>query len=108
MRRFALWVEFEIVPGGVPGFLAAARDDAAGSTANEPGCRRFDVLVDPARPSRVCFYEIYDDEAAFETHKATAHFRAFAEATKTSIVGRNVTRLLVEDDSRAAPDMLPA
>jgi len=104
MRRFALWVEFEIVPGGVPGFLAAARDDAAGSTANEPGCRRFEVLVDPARPSRVCFYEIYDDEAAFEAHKTTPHFSAFAAATKNAIVGRSITRLLVDEgDGAVAP-----
>jgi len=106
MRRFALWVEFEIAPGGVPGFLAAARDDAAGSAANEPGCRRFDVLVDPARPSRVCFYEVYDDEAAFEAHKTTPHFSAFAAATKTTIVGRSATRLLVEEDDGAGPGAL--
>ena len=77
--------------------------DAAGSTTREPGCRRFDVLVDPARPTRVCFYEIYDDEAAFEAHKTTPHFRAFDAATQHLVVAKAVTRLAVDEGAAAAP-----
>ena len=100
-------VVFRAKPEHRDAFRQAMVENATASRTREPGCRQFDVC-ESADGAEIFLYEIYDDEAAFETHKATAHFRAFAEATKTSIVGRNVTRLLVEDDSRAAPDMLPA
>jgi quinol monooxygenase YgiN len=37
--------------------------------ADEPGCSRFDVLVDPKVPTKFTLYEIYDDEAAFDAHR---------------------------------------
>jgi quinol monooxygenase YgiN len=94
MNRFALWVEFEIKPGAMPAFLAAARKDAAGSITREPGCRRFDVLVDPLRGDRVCFYEVYDDEAAFEAHRLMPHFKAYLSATEALVASKTVTRLV--------------
>ena len=97
MNRFALWVEFEIKPGAMPAFMAAARNDATGSTAHEPGCRRFDVLADPVRPDRVCFYEVYDDEAAFEAHRAMPHFKAYLIATEALVASKTVTRLVATE-----------
>ena len=58
MHYFALWVEFDLHPGHSAAFLEAARLDAQGSVDHEPGCRRFDILQDPAEPDRVCFYEV--------------------------------------------------
>ena len=77
MKRLALWVEFELKPGAMPAFLTAARNDATGSVTREPGCRRFDVLVDPQRTDRVCFYEVYDDEAAYIAHRELPHYAEF-------------------------------
>lgn len=96
MRCFALWVEFDLQPGVHDAFLAAARLDAEGSVRNEPGCRRFDILQDPASPTRVCFYEVYDDEAAFERHREMPHFKAYFAATEPMIASKRVSRLQVE------------
>ena len=47
----------------------------------EPGCRQFDVLVDPNDKTRVMLYEVYDDDKAFEAHQQTPHFKKYlAEA----------------------------
>ena len=47
----------------------------------EPGCRQFDVLVDPKDKTKVMLYEVYKDEKAFEAHQQTAHFKKYvAEA----------------------------
>jgi quinol monooxygenase YgiN len=47
----------------------------------EPGCRQFEVLVDPKDKTKVLLFEIYDDEKAFEAHQATPHFKKYlAEA----------------------------
>jgi (4S)-4-hydroxy-5-phosphonooxypentane-2,3-dione isomerase len=95
MHCLALWVEFELRPGHSAAFLEAARLDAEGSVGNEPGCRRFDILQDPALPDRVCFYEVYDDEAAFEQHREMPHFKAYFAATEPMIATKRVTRLQV-------------
>ena len=103
MKRFALWVEFEVNPGATAAFLEAARQDATGSVTHEPGCRRFDVLVDPARPERVCFYEVYDDEAAFQAHREMPHFKAYITASESLIANKTVTRMVAEEGRVAAP-----
>ncbi len=96
MQRYALWVELDILPGRMAAFLEAARLDAEGSVGNEPGCRRFDVLQDPALPNRVCFYEVYDDEAAFLRHREMPHFKTYLATTEPMIAAKRVTFLQVE------------
>jgi quinol monooxygenase YgiN len=62
-----------------PGKAEALRDllvaHARDSLANEPGCRQFDVGVDPANPAKLMVYEVYADAAATEAHRASAHFQ---------------------------------
>jgi autoinducer 2-degrading protein len=100
MKRVALWVELEINDGAMPAFLEAARRDAEGSVAREPGCRRFDILRDPARPNRVCFYEVYDDEAALAAHREMAHFKAYASESPPLIAAKTVTRLAADEHAK--------
>ena len=60
------------------------------SLEQEPGCRRFDVCFDDDRPQRVLLYEIYDDRAAFDSHRDTAHFEAFNEAVGPLLEARTL------------------
>ena len=101
MQRFALWVEFDLRPGHLATFLAAARLDAEGSVGSEPGCRRFDILQDPERPDRVCFYEVYDDEAAFLRHREMPHFKTYFAATEPMVAAKRVTKLQVVQRGKA-------
>ncbi len=77
---YVIWVEFDIHPQHLAQFTALVRVNAAASMANEPGCRRFDVLLPTPASGTVALYEIYDDEAAFAAHLASAHFKVFAQA----------------------------
>lgn len=77
---FVVIAEFRVKRGRLDAFLAAADDDARHSVADEPGCRRFDVVVPEGDTGTVIFYEIYDDRAAFETHLKTPHLARFREA----------------------------
>jgi (4S)-4-hydroxy-5-phosphonooxypentane-2,3-dione isomerase len=73
-------VELDIVPAEYEKFKAAILENAAASV-KEPGCRQFDVLVDPQDKTRLMLYEIYNDEKAFEAHQQTPHFKKYlAEA----------------------------
>jgi (4S)-4-hydroxy-5-phosphonooxypentane-2,3-dione isomerase len=77
---FVLSVDLRIKPENVDSFIAKAIENAADSR-KEPGCRQFDVLVDPKDRTQVMLYEVYQDDKAFEAHQQTPHFKRYvAEA----------------------------
>jgi quinol monooxygenase YgiN len=77
----ALTVEFIVKTGHIDAFREAVLTQAANSLSQEPGCRRFDVGVDPGRPERFCLYEIYADGEALAAHRETAHYGRFGRTT---------------------------
>ena len=79
---FVLTVQIRIKPENVDVFMKAVLENAR-NARKEPGCRQFEVLVDPAERTKVMLFEVYDDEKAFEAHQATAHFKKYmAEAVQ--------------------------
>jgi quinol monooxygenase YgiN len=77
---FVLAVQIRIKPRNVDAFMKKLADNAA-AARKEPGCKQFDVLVDPKDKTKVMLYEIYNDEKAFEAHQQTPHFKKYvAEA----------------------------
>jgi quinol monooxygenase YgiN len=77
---FVLSVTIRIKPENVDLWMRKALDNAAGART-EPGCRQFEVLVDPADRTQVMLFEVYDDDKAFEAHQQTPHFKKYlAEA----------------------------
>src|SRR4029453_12185474 len=77
---FVLQVELSIKPENTQAFMGKVLENAT-AARTEPGCRRFDVLVDPNDSTKAMLYEIYDDAQAFEAHRQTPHFRKYlAEA----------------------------
>ncbi len=86
-------VEFVIKREMMGEFRQLITDNARSSLESEPGCRRFDVLSVQDEPSRIILYEIYADEAAFDRHLQTHHYKIFAEASKSMIESVSVRRL---------------
>ena len=82
MDGFVVLVRFELNPGSRDAFMTLIEENATASVRDEPGCRRFDVLSPRDGSSTVILYEIYDDPAAFEAHKAMPHYLAFREAVE--------------------------
>ena len=87
---YVVTVEFGIGPTQWAQFMLLMLENARRSRSDEPGCRQFDVCVDPARPGTVFLYELYDDPAAFDAHLASPHFKAFAAATEKMIAKRQI------------------
>ena len=78
--NFVLQVNIRIKPENVDAFMKKLQANAA-AARKEPGCRQFDVLVDPQDKAKVMLYEVYDDEKAFEVHQQGAAFKKYvAEA----------------------------
>lgn len=78
---FVLTVQLRVKPENVAAFMPLAIANGRAARETEPGCKTFDLLVDPQDPTRVMLYEVYVDEKAFETHQQTPHFKKYvAEA----------------------------
>ena len=90
MTGYVITVEFDIDPARLDAFMPLMRENAKTSLRDEKGCRRFDVCRPRDVPNRVFLYEIYDDEAAFQAQLHSAHFKAFAAATKEMITARRI------------------
>lgn len=87
---FVVVVFFEAKPEHVSDFKTAILENAAASVRDEAGCRQFDVARDANKPEQFFLYEIYEDEAAFEAHIETAHFKSFDAASAPWVADKKV------------------
>ena len=62
----------------------------------EPGVRAFMVHQSKSEPSEFFFYEVFEDESAFQAHQQTPHFKAL-------IAGEALPKLLKRDRAQYAP-----
>ena len=74
------------------------------STVKEPGNIRFDVCRSADTEGLFFLYEVYDDEAAVEAHKETAHYRDWRERVEPWMdkkrYGRKFTPLFPSDKNK--------
>jgi quinol monooxygenase YgiN len=102
--RYAIIVEFDLVPGSVDTFLRHLSMNAAASVEREPGCHRFDVLTPRHEGDvlRITLYEIYSDRQAFDEHLRTEHFLAFKRAVTPLVRRQSVVEFDVRENAKAA------
>jgi quinol monooxygenase YgiN len=101
-QGYVVLAEFAPEPTSAKTFLQLVAQNAAASVRNEPGCRRFDVLVSDNADDAIVLYEIYADEAAFDAHLQTAHFAAFDSAVAGMIRSRSVRRFALYENVKGA------
>ena len=92
MAPYTIIVEFDLKAGALARFHDLVVANANASRRDEPGCQRFDVLVPEDAADKVVLYEIYDDEAAFQAHLASDHYKVFAGAIEGLEAGRRIHR----------------
>jgi (4S)-4-hydroxy-5-phosphonooxypentane-2,3-dione isomerase len=92
MDGFVILVEFRVKPGMVGRFVEVVTPNAKASVRDEPGCRRFDILLPQEQADCVWLYEIYDDEDAFAAHLATPHYAQFKAASEPIVERQTVIR----------------
>jgi quinol monooxygenase YgiN len=93
-----LVVEMRIRSGKREEFLPFVLENARHSLSDEPGCRRFDVLLPAEGADRVVLYEIYDGENAYDAHRTTDHYIEFKAATRDLLAETIVQRFSLESD----------
>ena len=84
---FVLQVAIRIKPENVDAFMAKVLENAA-SARKEPGCKQFDVVVDPKDRTDVMLYEVYADEKAFDAHQQTAAFKKYVSEAVPLLASR--------------------
>lgn len=83
---FVQLVHIRIKPDCIDDFLEVFRLNYDG-TRQEPGNIRFDVLQDPEEPTHFAIYEVFEDAAAVEAHRATAHYKQVAARLEALMEG---------------------
>lgn len=89
---FVVTVVFECHAGQTEAFAAALEAQAHNSVTKEQDCLVFDVCNDPEKPARFFLYEVYSDEAAFDLHLKSDHFRDFDQKVSEMLVSKTVGR----------------
>ena len=77
---YVLVVSAKVKPEQRGRFLEAIEDNAVCSVRDEPGCLRFDVVVDNDDPDHYLFYEVYRDGDAFAAHRDSEHYARWRQA----------------------------
>jgi quinol monooxygenase YgiN len=85
-------INLDIAPDKFDAFMEVAKENAAAS-AKDPGCVMFNVMVSQSDPHHIMFYEVYENAAAVDFHRQTAHFKKYQEATKGMVIKADVGRL---------------
>jgi (4S)-4-hydroxy-5-phosphonooxypentane-2,3-dione isomerase len=87
---FVLQVNIRIKAENIDAFMKKCVENA-NAARQEPGCRQFDILVDPKDKAKVMLYEVYNDEQAFEAHQATPHFKKYVAEAVPLLASRERT-----------------
>lgn len=87
---FVVAVEFKIIPEHAESFLSRVVAQAADSLKHETACQQFDVAISPDDPSLFFLYEIYDDAAAFDAHRAADYFADFSACVEPWVESKSV------------------
>ena len=70
---YVIIASMKIKEGHKEAFIEALLEDAKASVRDEVDCFRFDVIQDAGDANLVWLYEVYKDEAAFQTHLKSPH-----------------------------------
>jgi (4S)-4-hydroxy-5-phosphonooxypentane-2,3-dione isomerase len=82
-------VDLDIAPGQIDAYIAAVKENGAASV-KEPGCREFNISVSEKDPNHVFLFEVYDNAAALEAHRATDNFKKYAATVKEMVAKREI------------------
>ncbi len=89
---YVVTVDFGTAPENFGRFKQIMDENAKASVSDETGCREFNVYEVAASPNHLFLYEVYDDEAAFQQHLNSDHFKHFTEVSAPIITSRTGSR----------------
>ena len=85
---FVRVAEIEVDPEQREAFVSAVTEEMDESIRVEPGVLALYAVAEKDSPSRLRFFEIYADEAAYNAHLESPHFRKYRASTEPMIRSR--------------------
>ena len=73
--------ELEIDPGQLPAYRHALKEEIAASIRVEPGVLKLYAVSVKDQPNQIRILEVYRDQAAYESHLQTPHFKKYKAET---------------------------
>ena len=95
MTRLAIIATIDVVPGRRDQFLPLLLAHRARCLKDEPGTLQFEVLVPRDHDSKLLSYEVYQDDAAFEAHRAGPSIAQWREESAEMVGQVQVTRCAI-------------
>ena len=80
-ERLVRLAEIEVEPSMLDEYLAFAKEVGTVSTSVEPGVLTLFSMQDKADPCKIYILEIYADQAAYQSHIQTPHFKKYKDGT---------------------------
>jgi (4S)-4-hydroxy-5-phosphonooxypentane-2,3-dione isomerase len=102
MIGYVVIVDFRLHPGAGATFRRLVDANARISAGIEPNCRRFDVVEPHEDRDRVLLVEVYDDEAAFDAHISSDHYKRFDTESAPMVSAKSVLRGELVFEGRSA------
>lgn len=96
-KPYGLVVEFVIKPGHQEAFDELVAATLVDVRSQEPGTLIYTSHSVEAAPDRRVFYELYRDQAAFDTHEAMPHVRHFLAQREQHVADFDVSCLTLVD-----------
>jgi quinol monooxygenase YgiN len=82
--------ELEIDPNQLESYLQIVKKEMEASIRVEPGVLAIYAVADKDDPTKLTFFEMYADEAAYLAHRETPHFKEYVTGTKDMIRSRKL------------------
>jgi quercetin dioxygenase-like cupin family protein/uncharacterized protein (DUF1330 family)/quinol monooxygenase YgiN len=85
--------ELEIDPAQLEKYLAIVKEEMEESIRVEPGVLALHAAAHKDDPTKITFFEMYADEAAYLSHRDSPHFKRYVESTKAMIRARKLMEM---------------
>jgi quinol monooxygenase YgiN len=82
--------ELEIDPAHLEAYTRAVKEEMAESIRIEPGVLAIYSVAIKDRPTSLRFFEIYANNAAYQAHIASPHFKKYVAITQPMITSRTL------------------
>jgi quinol monooxygenase YgiN len=85
---FVRVADIEVDPAQRDAFISAVKEEMDESIRVESGVLALYAVAEKDSPSRLRFFEVYADEAAYDAHLQSPHFRKYRATTEQMIRSR--------------------
>lgn len=85
--------EIQIYPDYQQEYLSILKQEAAASVKKEPGVIAIFPMVKDGNPTEIRILEVYKDQAAYESHLQTPHFKHYKTTTSEMVKSLNLIEM---------------